>query len=180
MTRQARDVNNAQGSGSGSDNKGSRDIGAVLKAEIEDQVKKEEEEYKVSTVVTKIDLWLQYTSQEEVLAGSKHGLVRTTEFTATVTANKPELERLMYSWEQIVQRSLAILAAMSQYKDILKWQALPKNKAASQKLFELPQNYRKTVPWYSQTFGRLLCYVIRAVPEEPGDESETGVVFSAI
>jgi len=69
---------------------------------------------------------------------------------------------------------------VSQYKDILKWWASPKNEAASQKPFELPQNHHKTIPRYSQTFGRLLCYVMRAAPEEPGNDSETGVVFSAI
>ena len=81
---------------------------------------------------------MQYTGWEEVLAGSKHSLVKTAEFTATATADEPELERVLQSWERIVQRSLATLAAVSQYKDILKWWASPKNEAASQKLFELP------------------------------------------
>ena len=48
-------------------------------------------------------------------------MVKTTEFTATATADEPELERVLQSWERIVQRSLATLAAVSQYKDILKW-----------------------------------------------------------
>jgi superfamily II DNA helicase RecQ len=176
---ESRDVNNRRDSSNGS---GSGDVGdteAAIKAEIKEWIKKEEEEYKVSTVATEIDPWLQYTSWEEVLAGSKHSLVKTAEFTATATADEPELECLLQSWERIVQRSLATLAAVSQYKDILKWWASPKNEAASQKPFELPQNHSKTVPRYSQTFGRLLCYIIRAAPEEPGDESETGVVFSA-
>ena len=74
----------------------------------------------MSTVATEIDPWLQYTGWEEVLAGSKHSLVKTAEFTATATADEPELERLLQSWERIVQRSLATLAAISKYKDILK------------------------------------------------------------
>ena len=58
---ESRDVNNGQGSGSGSDDEESRDAGAAIKAEIEEWLKKEEEEYKVSTVATEIDPWLQYT-----------------------------------------------------------------------------------------------------------------------
>lgn len=178
-SERSRDVNNGQGGGSGSGSDDTRDTGAAIKAEIEAWVKKEEEEYKASTVATEIDPWLQYTGWEEVLAGSKHSLVKTAEFTATATADEPELERLLQSWERILQRSLGTLAAVSKYKDILKWWASPKNEAASQKPFELPQNHQKTVPRYGQTFGRLLCYIIRAAPEEPGNDSETGVVFSA-
>jgi hypothetical protein len=135
---ESRDVNNGQGGGSGSDNKESRDAGVAIKAKIEEWLNKEEEEYKVSTIATEIDPWLQYTGWEEVLAGSKHSLVKTAEFTAIATADEPELERVLQSWERIVQRSLATLAAVSQYKDILKWWASPKNEAASQKPFELP------------------------------------------
>jgi hypothetical protein len=62
------------------------------------------------------------------------------------------------------------------YKDILKWWASPKNEAASQRPFELPE--KKTISRYSQTFARLLCYVMRAAPKELGEESETGVTFS--
>jgi len=142
-SRQSRDVNNGHSCGSGSDNDNDNtgDTGAAIKAEIEEWEKKEEEEYKASTVTTEIDPWLQYTGWEEVLAGSKHSLVKTAEFTATATADEPELECLLRSWERIIQRSLATLAAVSKYKDILKWWALPKNEAASQKPFELPQNY---------------------------------------
>jgi hypothetical protein len=71
------------------------DIEAAIKAEIKEWIKKEEEEYKVSTVATEIDPWLQYTGWEEVLAGSKHDLVTIAAFTATATATEPELERLI-------------------------------------------------------------------------------------
>ena len=62
---------------------------------------------------------MRYTGWEEVLAGSKHDLVTTAAFTATATATEPELERLIQSWERILQRSLDTLIAVSNYKDIL-------------------------------------------------------------
>ncbi len=83
-------------------------------------MKKEEEVYKTSIVITEINLWLQYTSQEEILARLKYSLVKIAKFIATTTTNKPELERLLQSQEQIVQHSLGILAVVSNYKDILK------------------------------------------------------------
>ncbi len=58
MSEQSCDVNNSQGSGSGSGSDNTRDTRAAIKAEIEAWVKKEEEEYKASTVVTEINLWL--------------------------------------------------------------------------------------------------------------------------
>lgn len=120
-TRPSRDVNNTSGSSSGSRNDATEDTGAAIKAEIEEWMKKEEEEeYKASTVATEVDLWLQYTGWEEVLAGSKHGLVKTAEFTATATGTEPELERVVESWERILQRSLTTLIAVSNFKDILK------------------------------------------------------------
>ena len=68
-----------------------------------------------------------------------------------------------------------MLKAVSNYKDILKWWASPKNEVASQQPFELPQD--RTVIRYSQTFARLLCYVIRTAPESMDEETETGVIF---
>jgi hypothetical protein len=64
--------------------------------------------------------WLQYRGWEEVLAESKHDLVKTTEFTATAADTEPELERVLYSWERILQCSLGTLVALGNYKDILK------------------------------------------------------------
>ena len=89
---QSRDVNNSRGSSSGS---GSGDTRAAIKAEIEEWIKKEEEEYKASTVATEVDPWLQYTGWEEVLAGSKHDLVKTAEFIATATATEPKLKCIL-------------------------------------------------------------------------------------
>jgi hypothetical protein len=82
-----------------------------------------------------------------VLARSKHDLETTAAFTATATATKPELERLLESWERILQWSLTTLKAVSNYKDILKWWASLKNEVASQEPFELPQD--RTVIQYS-------------------------------
>jgi len=100
-------------------------------------------------VAAEIDPWLRYTGWEEVLAASKHDLVTTAAFAATATATESELEQIVQSWQRILQRSLDTLAVVDNYKDILKWWALPKNKVASQRLFEQPQNHKTTVPQYS-------------------------------
>ena len=60
-----------------------------------------------------------------MLAGSKHGLVKTAAFAATATAQKPELVRITESWERVLRRSLDTLTAVSNFKDILKWFAGP-------------------------------------------------------
>jgi len=169
VTRQSRDVNNSSSSGN---------AGAAIKAEIAEWMIKEEGQYQVSTVATEIDPWLQYTGWEEVLAGSKHDLETTAAFTATATATEPELALLLQSWERILQHSLNTHAAVSNYKDILKWWASPKNEVASQRPFELPE--KRSIARYSQTFARLLCYVIRTAPESIDDETETGVMFSEL
>jgi hypothetical protein len=114
VNNESRDVNNNSSSGSG-------DASAAIRAEITEWMMEEEGQYQASTVATEIDPWLQYTGWEEVLAASKHDLVTTAAFTATATATEPELARLIQSWERILQRSLATLAAISKYKDILKW-----------------------------------------------------------
>jgi len=129
-------------------------------------------------VATEIDPWLRYTGWEEVLAASKHDLVITTAFTATAAATEPELARLLESWERILQHSLNTHAAVSNYKDILKWWASPKNEVASQRPFELPE--KRSIVRYSQTFARLLCYVMRTAPESFEEETETGVIFSEL
>lgn len=138
-------------------------------------IKKEEGQYQVSTVAAEVDLWLQYTGWEKVVAISKHDLVATAVFTNIAAAAKPELERVLQSWERILQHSLNMLAAVGNYKDILKWWASPKNKAASQRPFERPE--KKSIGWYSQIFARLLCYIIRTTPEYADEESETSVTF---
>jgi superfamily II DNA helicase RecQ len=170
-TCQSRDVNNSSGSGSG-------DAGAAIKAEIAEWMIKEEGPYQASTIATEIDPWLRYTGWEEVLAGSKHDLVTTVAFTATATADEPKLARLIQSWERILQRSLNTHATVSNYKDILKWWASPKNEVVNQRPFELPE--KRSITRYSQTFTRLLCYVIRTAPESIDEETKTGVTFSKL
>jgi hypothetical protein len=165
-----RDVNNSSSS-SGSD--------TAIKAEITEWLKKEEGQYQVSTVAADVDPWLQYTGWEAVLSVSKYNLVTTAAFADTATATKPELERVLQSWERILQRSLATLAVVDNYKDILKWWASPKNEVASQRPFKRPQNYQKTIPRYSQIFARLLCYIMRTAPESDKD-TKTGVIFSEL
>jgi hypothetical protein len=80
--------------------------------------------------------------------------------------------------------------AVSNFKDILKWGASPKNEIASQRPFELPQNHKITVLRYSHTFARMICYVIRTAPESinteienketENKETKTGVKFSKL
>ena len=54
----------------------------------------------------------------------------------------------------------------------------PKNEVTSQRPFELPGD--RSVVRYSQTFARLLCYVIRTAPESLDDKTKTGVTFSEL
>jgi len=125
-TRLSRDVNTSSGSGSDT----------TIKAEIIEWIEKEAGQYESSSIAMEVDQWLRYMGWEEVLAGLKHNLVTTAAFTSTATAAEPELGRVLESWERILQRSLGTLTAMGNYKDILKWWALPKNKVASQRPFE--------------------------------------------
>ena len=46
-------------------------------------------------MAAEVDLWLQYTRQEEVLARLKHSLVETTMFTTTTTTTEPKLEQVL-------------------------------------------------------------------------------------
>ena len=182
-TRQSRGVNNGNGNGNeDGDGNGSGsssdDAGAAIKAEITEWIAKEEGQYQVSTVAAETDPWLRYTGWEEVLAASKHDLATTTAFTATASATEPALTQAIQSWERILQRSLTTLMAVGNYKDILKWWASPKNEVASQQPFERPE--LKTITRYSQTFARLLCYVMRTAPEHLADETITGVTFSEL
>jgi superfamily II DNA helicase RecQ len=174
VNNESRDVNKSSDGGSGS---GRDDPGATIKAEIAEWTVKEDQ-YQVSTVAAEIDPWLRYNGWEEVIAGSKHDLATTAALTATATATEPELARLLQSWERILQRSLGTLAAVGNYKDILKWWASPKNEVASQRPFELLE--KASLARYSQTFQRLLCYVIRTAPESLEEETKTGIKFSGL
>jgi Orsellinic acid/F9775 biosynthesis cluster protein D len=119
--------------------------------------------------VVEMDSWLQYTGWNAVLKQSKHDMVKTYQFTRE-PEDEPALERVVRAWKRILERGLDTLAAMDQ-KDTLKWWASPKNEAASQRPFELPQN-AKSIDKYSAVWERFICYMMRTVPE--WWENETG------
>jgi hypothetical protein len=98
-------------------------------------------------------------------------LVKTHEFAYKHNPNKPELERVLRAWRGILERCLDTLAATDQ-KDAMKWWGSPKNEAASQRPFELPQN-AQTVEKYSAIWERLICYMMRTAPAEHW-EDESG------
>ena len=118
-----------------------------------------------------IDAWLHFTGWNEVLGQSKHDLVKTHQFARPPDPDEPELERVLRAWRRILERCLDTLAATDQ-KDALKWWGSPKNEAASQRPFELPQN-AQTVEKYSAIWERFICYMMRTAPVEHW-EDETG------
>lgn len=121
--------------------------------------------------VVEMDSWLQYTKWNEVLSQSKHNLVKTFHYTRVPDPDEPQLERLLRAWSRILERCLNTLEA-TDHKDALKWWASPKNEAADQRPFELPQN-AKSVDKYSGIFACFICYMIRTAPLESFTD-ETG------
>ncbi len=95
-----------------------------------------------------LDSWLQYTKWHEVLGRSRHDLLDTSAFAAGPSAGEAGLECLLLASKQLLDRCLDTLAA-TDHKDLLKWWASPKNEAASQQPFELPQD-PKTLTKYSK------------------------------
>jgi hypothetical protein len=114
--------------------------------------------------VVEIDSWLQYTKWNEVLSQSKHNLVKTFHYTRIPDPDEPQLERLLRAWNRILERCLDTLES-TDHKDTLKWWASPKNEAASQRPFELPQN-AKSIEKYSGIFACFVCYMMRTAPVE--------------
>jgi hypothetical protein len=112
--------------------------------------------------VVEMDSWLQQTKWNDVLSQSKHNLVKTFHFTWMLDSDKPGLERLLREWKGILERCLDTLDA-TDYKDALKWWASPKNEAASQRPFELPQN-TWTIEKYSRYFECFICYMLQTAP----------------
>jgi hypothetical protein len=112
--------------------------------------------------VVEMDSWLQYTKWNEVLSQSKHNLVKTFHYTRMPDPDEPKLERLLRAWNRILERCLDTLEA-TDHKDALKWWASPKNEAASQRPFELPQN-AKSIDKYSGIFAGFICYMMRTAP----------------
>ena len=112
--------------------------------------------------MVEMDSWLQYTKWNEVLSQSKHNLVKTFHYTRMPDPDEPKLERLLRAWNRILERCLDTLEG-TDHKDALKWWASPKNEAASQRPFELPQN-AKSIDKYSGIFAGFICYMIRTAP----------------
>jgi len=112
---------------------------------------------------------LQYTKWNEVLGQSKHDLVKTAQFARVADPDEPELGRVLRAWSRIFQRCLDTLAAADQ-KDALKWWESPKNEAASQRPFELPEN-AKSISKYSRCWECFICYMMRTAPQQWGDET---------
>jgi hypothetical protein len=121
--------------------------------------------------VVEMDSWLQYTKWNEVLSQSKHNLVKTFHYTRVPDPDEPHLDRLLRAWNRILERCLNTLEA-TDHKDALKWWASPKNEAADQRPFELPQN-AKSVDKYSGIFTCFICYMMRTAPLE-NHTDETG------
>ena len=123
--------------------------------------------------VVEMDSWLRYTKWNNVLSQSKHNLVKTSHYTRMPDPDEPQLERLLRAWNQILERCLNTLEA-TDHKDVLKWWASPKNEAADQRPFELPQNAR-SVDKYSEIFACFICYMMRTAPVE-NHTDETGML----
>jgi Orsellinic acid/F9775 biosynthesis cluster protein D len=121
-----------------------------------------------------IDAWLHFTGWNKVLGQSEHDLVKTHQFARPPDPDEPELERVLRAWRRILERCLDTLAATDQ-KDALKWWGSPKNEAASQRPFELPQN-SQTVETYSAIWERFICYMMRTAPVERW-EDKTGMLM---
>ena len=119
-----------------------------------------------------MDSWLQYTGWNAVLHQSTHDMVQTAEFAHEPGPNEPELDRVVRAWKHILERCLDTLAATDQ-KDVLKWWKSPKNEAADQHPFELPQN-TQSMDKYSAVWERFICYMMRTAPSERW-EGKTGM-----
>ena len=121
--------------------------------------------------VVEMDSWLQYTGWNAVLHQSKHNMVKTAEFAHEPSPDETALSRVVRAWKRILERCLDTLEATDQ-KDALKWWKSPKNEAADQHPFELPQN-GKSMDKYSAVWERCICYMMRTAPKEHWDD-ETG------
>ncbi|OAF54217.1 hypothetical protein VC83_09543 [Pseudogymnoascus destructans] len=123
-----------------------------------------------------MDSWLQYTRWNEALSQSKHNMVETSRFARMPDPEEPKLERLLRAWKRIMERCLDTLEDID-HKDVLKWWASPKNEAASQRPFELPQS-TKSMDKYSRVWEGFICYMMRTATGDWGEDSETGVEYT--
>jgi Orsellinic acid/F9775 biosynthesis cluster protein D len=169
------------------DNPDDDDNGDDSQDEIDDQIIQDIEKWKAeaqerrlqalkNVPVVEMDSWHQYTRWNDVLSRSKHNMVKTFQYTRDPDGDdrdddEPKLCRVMRAWSRILERCLDTLAA-TDHKDALKWWASPKNEAADQRPFELPQN-AKSVAKYSKVYEGMICYMMRTAPKEHW-EDETG------
>jgi hypothetical protein len=169
-------------------NQASTDDSGSDQSDIDDQIVQEIEKWKgearerrlralKEVPAVEMDSWLRYTKWNEVLSQSKHDLVQTFHYTRMPDPDEPELGRLLGAWSRILERCLNTLEA-TDHKDALKWWASPKNEAADQRPFELPQN-AKSVHKYSEIFACFICYMMRTAPVDDYTD-ETGRWFSVI
>jgi hypothetical protein len=162
-------------------------IGSITDPNGEDAIEEEIQQWKteakerrltlqVKPTVYEMDAWLQFTKWNVVLSNSKYDMLKTYEFLRYPGPEEYELHRLLRSWDRLRTRALDTLEN-TDHKDALKWWVSPKNEVASQNPFELPQS-TKTVEKYSRMWEQFICYVMRTVPEDFEDETETGVVYT--
>ena len=159
-----------------------------VQEDVDDQIVQEIEMWKGDaqerrlTLLAKVppdewDPWLRFTQWNDVLSQSQHNMLKTHAFTREPDPEETDLERLLESWHRVFDRCLNTLVDHN-HRDTLKWWASPKNEAATQKPFELPQN-TKSVDKYSGHFEGFICYVMRAAPTENWqDATETGVTYT--
>lgn len=123
-----------------------------------------------------LDAWLNFTKWHVVLSRSKHDMLQTYKFLRYPEAEDKRLRRLLRAWDVVRARALDTLEDVD-HKDALKWWVSPKNEVASQNPFELPQN-AKTLDQYSRTWEQFLCYMVRTVPADFDEPTETGVMYT--
>ncbi len=131
---------------------------------------------RVKPLVYELDSWLNFTKWHAVLSGSKYDMIRTYKFLQYRRPEETKLRRLLRAWNLINARALDTLEGVD-HKDALKWWVSPKNEVASQHPFELPQN-SKTIDKYSRMWEQFICYMVRTVPADPDEGTETGVVYT--
>ena len=130
----------------------------------------------VEPQVYELDSWLNFTKWHSVLSKSRHDMLQTYKFLCYPEPEETKMLPLLRAWDIIKARALDTLEDVD-HKDALKWWVSPKNEVASQNPFELPQSAR-TLDQYSRMWEQFLCYMLRTVPPESEDPTETGVTYT--
>lgn len=127
-------------------------------------------------LVFELDSWLNYTKWHAVLSRSRYDMLQTYDFLRFPGPEETRLRHLLRAWNLIKTRALDTLEDVD-HKDTLKWWVSPKNEVASQHPFELPQSSR-TLDKYSRIWEQFICYMVRTVPADSDEDTETGVVYT--